>query len=235
MLQAPEVEPCFLESETVVASKTNYSNSIMYKLYHHRKPVCFLSDVMSSNKNANREQGGAAALARLVSNVLIGSDQFVEFFGYLFCAKYSEIIRAALKQMLEKELNKDLPLFWNPLFRGDETLQAFFISRRSSRQVQEDIYFKFVYRIYEHGWIPFLNYVKHKIYEDNAISECFTSNYDRVSFPYRWSELIPTNFSLIFYMVFWIYGVLFAAFVIVSTHAFLRPRLHIRWVNVGQI
>lgn len=80
----------------------------MYKLYHHRKEVCFLQDVMKTNRNtpANKEQGGTAALARLVSNVLIGSDQFVEFFGYLFCTKYSEIIRAALKQMLEKELNK---------------------------------------------------------------------------------------------------------------------------------
>ena len=73
----------------------------MYKLYHHRKEVCFLQDVMKT-----KEQDDTAALARLVSNVLIGSDQFVEFFGYLFCTKYSEIIRAALKQMLEKELNK---------------------------------------------------------------------------------------------------------------------------------
>lgn len=233
LLRDSELNPCFLESETVVASKSNNANSIMYKLYHLRKEVCFLSDVMDTKKN--KQQGGAVALSRLLTNVLIGSDQYVEYFGYLFCEKYSLFIRTLLKQMLEKDLNKDLPLFWTPLFQGDETLQAFFISRRSSRRVQHEIYFKYVYRTFEHGWTKFLKYVKHKIYENNAVSECFTSNYDRVSFPYRWSELIPTNFSLIFNIAFTIYFVLFSLFVLNCSIAFLRPRLQIRWINVDKI
>lgn len=124
-----------------------------------------------------------------------------------------------------------MPLFWYPLFEGDETHQAFFISRWTSRQVQANIEV-FVYRTYEHGWISFLNYVKHKIYEENSVNECFTSKYDRVSFPYRWSELIPANYSLIFSIAFLFCALLFVAFVAHSTVAFLRPRLHIRWLNV---
>ena len=209
----------------------------MYKLYHLRKKVCFLSSVMSNSRNTARPQGGgASALNRLMTGVLIGSNHFVEFFGYLFCAKYSEFIRVLLKQMLDlPSLNKNLPLFWNPAFKGDETLQVFFISRRASQQVQDSIYFKFVYRTFEHGWIDFLSYIKHKIYEFNSVSECFTSNYDRVSFPYRWSELIPTNFSLIFGIAFSIYGILFAAFALNSSVTFLRRRLQIRWINVNEI
>lgn len=257
VLKDPELYPCFLESETVVQSKINNTNSLSYKLYKHRTPVCFLSSVFANTSprapaKANRDTN-ANALSRLLTNVLIGSDEFVEFFGYLFCNNYSEFIRTLLGQMLKKTLNKDLPLFWNPTFKSEENLQAFFISGKSPKHIQgkllkgdflckkkysiifffvikDAIYFQFVYSIYEHGWVWFLKYKKHKI-DNNEFGTCFTSDFSRVSFPYRFSQLIPLNFSIIARIGAYTYSIGLACFFMNWIIAFLDQHVQIKWIK----
>ena len=229
VLVQPGFEPCFLESETVVQSKTN-KNSIMYKLYHRKEKVCFLSDIMAkSDESSSLAQ--SLALNRLLFNILVGSDEYVEYFGYLFCAQYSDFIRTLLKRILNKELNRELPMFWNPSFEGDETLEAFFISKQTSKSVQDSIYSKFVYRTFEHGWIWFLKYIKHKIDGEHQSSECFTSDYNRISFPYRFSKLILINFALIFKFTSIIYASLFVAFLCNCAFKFVQLNLEIKWIR----